>query len=342
MLDGRLNAWWWRRIDELLPLVEGKTPVLVIDEETINDTFFDLLCLEPVQKVLYTPSFSPHPLLTEKAIQMGMGIKCFRPQEINTIEGNHAQLKPCHFLLVAEDAASHERLVFRERNLKIALPPGRVSEALELGINPEDILLICHSPAQLPQMDWGHPLGGLYLCCQTGRFAHALSKAGAHGKAPLLVLSGSRSVCVDPETGTLDISSTHSSLEKTAQALPNHTLWLDPEGAVLTKAIALFVTAREIKHKGTNTYAMVDLDRPCVPYLTSPESLRLVFNLTRPQEAARITPQAAVSDSIPCPHETRPGDLLVITNTWEMALSNTPCKVRLHYLKARRICQVRL
>lgn len=68
--------WWFERKDELEALSKERCPLYVYDDETLNDTFFDLLCIDAVDTLFYTVAVNPHPRILEKAYQLGAGFKC--------------------------------------------------------------------------------------------------------------------------------------------------------------------------------------------------------------------------------------------------------------------------
>ena len=335
--------------------MEGKTPVLVIDEEVINDTFFDLLCLDPVKRVFHTPSLAPHPLLTEKAIQMGMGLKCYSPQELSTIKPVHPHSNPYYLFLLKSSSTIQEILSLKVDNLKIALPPAMVEEALALGINPHHILLVYYFPFKLPLEGQHLPVKGIYLVPRQRPLSPSdlhnldliLNKVKGVSEDFLLVLSAGLGISIAPESGTIKLFSTQAALEEISQALPNNPLWIDPGGLIFSGAINLFLKVRGVKRVSSKAYAFVDLDPLLLSSLLGGGTPHLVLNLSHPdpERAERLPSQLHFAGLIPCPDGTSPGDLLTITNAWPWAVKGQkglPSCLRVEYLKARRICQVRI
>ena len=78
-------GWWFERKDELEALSKERCPLYVYDDETLNDTFFDLLCIDAVDTLFYTVAANPHPRILEKAYQLGAGFKCALSVELEHV-----------------------------------------------------------------------------------------------------------------------------------------------------------------------------------------------------------------------------------------------------------------
>ncbi len=69
-------GWWFERRDELEALSKERCPLYVYDDETLNDTLFDLLCIDAVDTLFYTVAVNPLQRILGKAYQLGTGFKC--------------------------------------------------------------------------------------------------------------------------------------------------------------------------------------------------------------------------------------------------------------------------
>ncbi|MBE9572037.1 MAG: hypothetical protein IMF11_15520 [Proteobacteria bacterium] len=78
-------VWWFDRKGELEALSKERCPLYVYDDETLNDTFFDLLCIDAVDTLFYTVAANPHPRILEKAYQLGAGFKCASSVELEHV-----------------------------------------------------------------------------------------------------------------------------------------------------------------------------------------------------------------------------------------------------------------
>ena len=52
------QEWWHARKAELLALAEEGSPLYVYNEETLNETLFDLLSIEAVNRIFYPVKIS--------------------------------------------------------------------------------------------------------------------------------------------------------------------------------------------------------------------------------------------------------------------------------------------
>ena len=78
-------GWWFERRDELEVLSRARCPLYVYNDETLNDTFFDLLCIDAVGRLFYTVAANPHPRILEKAYQLGAGFECASSVELEHV-----------------------------------------------------------------------------------------------------------------------------------------------------------------------------------------------------------------------------------------------------------------
>jgi diaminopimelate decarboxylase/aspartate kinase len=77
------TGWWVDRKDELAVLSrEKRCPLYVYNDETLNDTFFDLLCIDAIGGLFYAVNANPHPEILEKAYKLGAGFNCASSAEL--------------------------------------------------------------------------------------------------------------------------------------------------------------------------------------------------------------------------------------------------------------------
>ena len=69
------NDWWHARKDELIALAAKESPIYVYNEETLNETLFDLLSLDPLDLLFYPVHANPHPKILRKVFEMDVGFK---------------------------------------------------------------------------------------------------------------------------------------------------------------------------------------------------------------------------------------------------------------------------
>jgi bifunctional diaminopimelate decarboxylase / aspartate kinase len=78
-------GWWFERKDELEVLSRERCPLYVYNDETLNDTFFDLLCIDAFGRLFYKVAANPHPRILEKAYQLGAGFECASSVELEHV-----------------------------------------------------------------------------------------------------------------------------------------------------------------------------------------------------------------------------------------------------------------
>lgn len=98
------NDWWHLRQEELLSVAEKGCPIYVYNEETLNETFFDLLSIDPLDLIFYPVHANPHPRILKKALEMDVGFKCISVDEITRVLKNFPRLSPRRILFVPDHA----------------------------------------------------------------------------------------------------------------------------------------------------------------------------------------------------------------------------------------------
>jgi len=78
-----LHDWWRYRKEELLALVKKECPLYVYNEESINDTLFDLLAVDAIDDLFYPVHENPHPRILRKVFELGADFKCISSVELD-------------------------------------------------------------------------------------------------------------------------------------------------------------------------------------------------------------------------------------------------------------------
>ncbi|MCP4666795.1 MAG: hypothetical protein GY849_10550 [Deltaproteobacteria bacterium] len=60
-MTGFPDDWWRFRKEALLALVHKKCPLYVYNEETLDDTFINLLAIDAIDGLFYLVHENPHP-----------------------------------------------------------------------------------------------------------------------------------------------------------------------------------------------------------------------------------------------------------------------------------------
>ena len=77
--------WWQLRKEELLRLAGDGTPLYVYNEEVLNETFFDLLWVDGLDRIVYPVRANPHPEVLRKAFEMDLDFGCVSSHEITSL-----------------------------------------------------------------------------------------------------------------------------------------------------------------------------------------------------------------------------------------------------------------
>jgi len=82
-----MKRWWRPRRTEIASLLEKGDPLYVYDDETLNDIFFDAMCLDGVNRFYYTLKTNAHPRIVEKNYSLGGGFACDTSDQWNYLRG---------------------------------------------------------------------------------------------------------------------------------------------------------------------------------------------------------------------------------------------------------------
>jgi len=93
------NDWWFPRKEELLSVAGKGCPIYVYNEETLNETFFDLLSIDALDLLFYPVHANPHPKILRKAFELDVGFKCLSIDEITRILKTSQSLYPNKYYL---------------------------------------------------------------------------------------------------------------------------------------------------------------------------------------------------------------------------------------------------
>jgi diaminopimelate decarboxylase/aspartate kinase len=366
--------WWEQRRDDLLALAEKRPSCLVYNEETLNDTLFDLLVLEGVERVFYPVRANPHPTILEKAHRMGAGFSCLSHLEVESVLRLLPDLSPDRILLVPDGTAGetgerafHSGVSVVMKSLDVLRAWGECLKGRNIlaGISSravhkrEDAFRRRSGPGvPLEEMDafleragnLGCAVAGLYVSVEDADWASF--RAGAFfsfwkairsrlEKARVFVLAGS---CPGNDCEGIDRAATAMVVEALQARYPEGVIWLDPGFSMVSEAGGLLVRASKTRpHKGGFVVETASGKERVVP-LGGEGPRHHVVNLSRlenkgPGSASMKGPREGLS--------FQEGDILLLTNMGDSERV-LPGGARLrdvfseHYLRARRICQVKI
>lgn len=362
-MAGFSNQWWYARKMELLAVAATECPVIVYNEESLNDTLFDLLALDPIDALFYPMHHNPHPKILRKVFEMGAGFQCGSAEELNRLIALFPEINPETVLFAPEIVVDEDlvlafdygvhvlvrnprmiednRRIFQHRKLFLTLTPSNgeqnTAQSIIETLSSCQITLAGFSiQTKEPFAPPHHTDSWILRLVKTFRYSP---------EKTTLLLGGESAVIMDKKKGCIDISSTEEQLEALTNALPGLTLWLKPGSGVVSGAgvllaqVLLSTEENGLYTAGTNLPA----DPPMTNILLRPP--HHVVNLSKMQEeTSNLTGVSGQEIKASLPMEA--GDILLFTNVGacgqEAIFRKEKQAIPEHYLNARKLCPVKI
>ncbi len=367
-----IDNWWYRRKEELKSLVGKDCPLFVYNEETLNDTLFDLLALDSIDALFYPVHANSHPRILRKVFELGGGFKCISPNELTRIIELFPEIEPRKILFMPDHASGEDfeyafhhgahvivknaqtlktcQEIFQNKEISVW-----IDSAGEQGGNVESIL---KSLAQLKAS-----ISGSYI--QAGaqfqplydqnRMQSFLAKASTHfPEVSTLILGNGMGVSVDHEAGIIDIPVTGGQLEGLKDMYPELKLWLEPGRHIVSHAGVLLVRVIETREYENIHYVRINMEMsPSIKDDLHGIHHKIV-DLSRIDEEIPVLSRINGQEKTPGdtigyvrgPAPVKKGDILLFTNMGacgpERRFDSEERSLGEHYLAARRICQVKI
>jgi diaminopimelate decarboxylase/aspartate kinase len=371
------HPWWFSRKNEIMILGEEKSPCFVYNEESLNDTLFDLLCIEGFETVFYPVQANPHPGILEKAYDMGTGFRCLSWRETEHVLRLLPGIAP-HRMLVAPDtgtAETWERAFtsgfhvvlksvdalrawpdrFRGREILVWVSAGDVNKGNADVREPTEPCFTLFDMDRLLETSEKvkADVVGLYAwpdepCwMQAGveqSFSYLEGIWNRLEKASIFVLAGASQ---KPGLGGIDIAATAETAEALQWRHPEAKFWLDPGSLIVSDAGALLIKAQTIVHQEEGFCIGTDSGKKIIIACGGKGPHHEVVNLTRlGRSVGEDGDEIVMGVSSPI-WSFEAGDILLITNMGaaerhSSAKTGLPELITEHYLRARRICQVKI
>jgi len=370
MMDsGMVNMgplWWWLRSDELLDLVRQTSPLHVLNEETLNEVFFDLLSLFGVERLLYPVYANPHRKILEKAWDLDAGFSCVTYQEMTHLLKDFPRLDPERILLLPSVAS--------DRFLEHAWEPnvcGVLSDLSRMKRVPDSLGKkrgFIHVDQWRKKAGTGRItsyLRGVYwfsnLISPCPDDSHAARRFISKAVEQLpegftLVLGNDRTIHTSAGNDCVGLQSLSDYLGDIKEANPRVAVWLELPFAMLSSAGALLTRVVETGTRGDLPFVRVNLENTLRGRDRGMGMYRRVINLSRP-DMTKTRPvmilggQAGLSQGRvliwDAPRVIEADDVLLFTHMGALGLetdSDTKAmqNVPTQYLQARSMCPVRL
>jgi len=375
------NDWWHARREELLDLARGKTPLWLYNEETLNETLFDLLSIESVNRLFYPIYIHSHPKVYEKAYEMDVGFTCLSMDEMTRVFKTFPGIQPQRLLFMPDSEISEEyeyalqrgihvvvgnlsllrarKGVFRNREIFMGLEMAYDQDGRAQGIHFSDLEALSGLLRRV-----GTTVCGLYLHSKSS-FRPSLDLNGtasvfkgvsAHlPEVSTLILGPGMCVRLESGRGVLDIPETGKRLEAISEMAPKYKLWLDPGPYIISYAGVILTGVIESFVRGHHHYVRVDLDMQAYGQCALDQPQLELVNLSKLENEPYSFPHMIVHDiesksrlcHIKGLAPADEGDILMIPNAGAIGLeaglkSHHDDSDNGYYLKARKMCPVKI
>jgi len=360
------NDWWHFRKEELQAVAKKRCPIYVYDEETLNETFFDLLSIDALDLLFYPVHTNPHPKILRKVFALDVGFKCISIDEITRVLKKFPKLAPQRILFVPDHAHKEDFERAFDYGAHIA-----VNDLHALKRWPDTFqnreIFIC--------MDIGHEQGGrgLLETSVRGFYIHPqvnlhplqdlnetisfLAETSKHfPEVSTLIFGNTIGISVNHEKRVMDIPDLGDHLETIKDACPQYRLWLELPDLMVSQAGALLTEITETGNEGETRYIRINMDMNGPMYDRLRDASHHVINLSKRDDEemgvkTRIIGQNKgpenTIDFIEAPASVEKGDILLFSNmgAYEPGTyfdDKGRDSVPEHYMHSRSMCQVKI
>ena len=333
-----VNDWWQPRKEELLTIAGDACPIYVYNEETLNETLFDLLSINALDLLSYPVHLNPHPKILRKAFEMGVGFTCISIDEITRVLNRFPRFSPQRILFVAGHA-----------------PDNDLERAFDTGAHVvvDDLNILKRSPGifqdrdiciRLPLQDLNETISFLtgiskhFPEVSTLIFGNRMDGSANHGKE------------------MMDISGLGDYLETIKDACPQYRLWLELPDVMVSHAGVLLAEATEAGEEEGTRYIRIDMDMKGRVYDGLRNVSHQVINLVKRDDEERVIKTRIIGqgkapedtmDFMEAPAYVEKGDILLFTNMGAYEPGREFDKkgrgpAPEYYMHARSMCQVKI
>ncbi|NNF17666.1 MAG: bifunctional aspartate kinase/diaminopimelate decarboxylase [Gammaproteobacteria bacterium] len=289
----RTPAWWEKKQNKLLALMQERECAYVYDSDTIGSRAQSLQTLSALDTTLYAMKANPHEGVLKVVRTAGLDFECVSPGELQRLfrlfpqidrqrilyTPNFATREDYHFGLAAGVRVTLDNLYplrhwgkdFTDRQVFIRLDPGHGRGHHELVRTAGS-----HSKFGIPaqELDELQQLVDRYRVTVAGIHAHSgsgimdphnwtdvghvLSAAAARfDTVEVLDLGGGLGVPEKPGDPPLDLAALDTSLHKLKASYQQYRLWMEPGRFVVAEAGVLLARVTQTKGKGAVQYVGV-------------------------------------------------------------------------------------
>ncbi len=364
--------WWVARKFDLLAIASDVAPAIVYDDETFNETFFDLLCVQGVHTLLYSVKSNAHVRVLEKILKLGGLFKCSSQAEIDYLGGLYPPV-PLDNMLVDARWLPDEYVRNSGQKVKAILAPitqypvltrCNINTFLSFDLSEEWISSNKSERGKLGLQRAAEILGidavrvkGVHIASSkevSGKSEHVLELTWTIKKlfpeVHDVVLSRGLAIVRDQATGYLDFKSIRKRYDTLSREFPGLRFWLDPEDLAIEHAGGLLMKVQNAKESTEGMVVEVGLPVEFFLPFRKRQVLSNIYNLSTdkllrgdldlcnrymgPQDRAVLRVKGRVTK----------GDLIFIGGfgALGMRLDRGSLGLHVHYLRARKMCAVKL
>ena len=357
--------WWQARKDELLILAEKQCPLYVYNEETLNDSFFDLLALNSLEGLFYPIAANTHPKIRQKAFDMGLGFLCTSTEELKGLLDQFPQIDLRRLVFLYDNSGpigSHQAL--KHIDHLVIKNPAIFEPNLDVFKGKGFYLFLDNEPESNPDQWPEKGLMGFYINQNTifsssnnlDRTLSFLTKlSGTFPKTSVLILGNGAGVEEYQEKKGPDIRDLDYLIEVIHDTCPQFNLWLEMPLNIISFIGILLIKVLETGVTKGERYIRINMEMKasmrkkifggCCQIINLSKSGKEESIMTRVMGQNKVSETS--SDIIKIPSSSEAGNVLLVSNmgaqkSWETPDKQDRDSVPEHYLSARRICQVKI
>jgi diaminopimelate decarboxylase/aspartate kinase len=364
-----------------LDLAREKTPLWLYNEETLNETLFDLLSIEAVDRLFFPMYIHSHPRVYEKVYEMDVGFTCHSMDEMARVLKTFPGIKPQR-ILFAPDFEISERYeydlkmgihivvgnlfplvacqdVFQSREIFIGLEVNYDQSGRAQGFHFSEMEGLSGFLRSL-----GTTVSGLYLHSKRTLLSWFDLKGTASvlkGLSALLpeistlILGKGMCLCPESDRGVLDIPEMGNRLEAIKEIFPHYKLWLDPGPYIISHASVILTRVIDSFTRERRPNVRIDLEMQSYAQYALDLPQPAMVNLSKLKNEAYSWPHIIVQDiennsrlcHIKGVAPADKGDILLIPDVGATGLeaglkSHHDDSDNGYYLKERKMCPVKI
>lgn len=340
--------WWIVRKDELNDIDVCHGPVLVYDEETINDTLFDWLYMEGINRLLFPP-LNIHARISENAWKLGATFKCYSMNELHLLTGILSSLKMNQVIMDIEKNGLDNLKEFYETGLRTFITsPVFIKRFTGWDINLFLSINDLDNPIEAIfndiTIDERDNVSGLALNPETHTMDdHELealinivdNTIKLFPMAKILILGRPILMINEPEQGYPDWNAIKTRVEIFNDRFPEYELWADPGRSIISHAGGLMIEVDSIS-EGSRIHIAFPILKPVCPiaYNLDRNAYLEIVSISNTQNNTIISLKGDISR----------GDRIIFPcfDPDGMMNENIQGRISIQYLNARNRCVVKI